>query len=120
MTRARLHPPVFLLIALAVIVCSATRADEGSVAVVKAPTPEQIRFFEIRIRPLLAENCFKCHGEEKQEENLRLDSRASALAGGDRGPAVVPGKPDESLLIKAVKHLDDLEMPPKKQLPREQ
>jgi hypothetical protein len=86
----------------------------------QAPTPEEIRFFETKIRPLLVENCLKCHGEEKQEENLRLDSRVAALAGGDRGPAVVPGKPDESLLIKAVNHLDDLEMPPKKHLPREQ
>jgi mono/diheme cytochrome c family protein len=87
---------------------------------VPVASPEQIRFFEVKIRPLLAENCFKCHGAEKQEENLRLDSRAAVLTGGDRGPAVVPGKPDGSLLIKAIKHLDDLEMPPKKQLSREQ
>ena len=120
MTRARLHPPVFLLISLAAIVYSAARAEEGSAAAAKSPTPEQIRFFETKIRPVLAENCFKCHGEEKQEENLRLDSPAAALAGGDRGPAIVPGKPDESLLVKAINHLDDLEMPPKRQLPREQ
>src|SRR5260221_237539 len=86
----------------------------------RAPTSEEIRFFETKIRPVLAANCFKCHGEEKQEENLRLDSRAAALAGGDRGPAIVPGKPDESLLVKAINHLDDLEMPPKKRLSREQ
>jgi mono/diheme cytochrome c family protein len=120
MIRVRLHPPVFLLIALAAIVFNAARAEEGSSAAAKLPTPQQIRFFETKIRPVLAENCFKCHGEEKQEENLRLDSRAAALAGGDRGPAVVPGKPDESLLVKAINHLDDLEMPPKKQLSREQ
>jgi hypothetical protein len=72
---------------------------------------EQIAFFESKIRPLLAQNCFKCHGETKQESGLRLDSLATALAGGDSGPAVVPGKPEDSLLVRAVRY-QDLEMPP--------
>ncbi|HEY2148627.1 MAG TPA: DUF1549 domain-containing protein, partial [Pirellulales bacterium] len=108
-----------MLAAVAAFACCASRADESS-SPKAPPSAEQLRFFETKIRPLLSGNCFKCHGEAKQEENLRLDSRAAALAGGDRGPAVAPGKPDESLLIKAVKHLDDLEMPPKRQLSREQ
>ncbi len=87
----------------------------------KTPSADELRFFEAKVRPLLAENCFRCHGEEKQEENLRLDSRAGILAGGDRGPALVPGSPEESLLIKAVNDSDDdLKMPPKKKLTREQ
>ncbi|MGQ0633104.1 MAG: PSD1 and planctomycete cytochrome C domain-containing protein [Planctomycetaceae bacterium] len=71
------------------------------------------RFFENKIRPLLAEHCFKCHGEEKHRGGLRLDSRGAILAGGDQGPAVVPGDAEESLLIRAVQQTDpELKMPP--------
>ncbi len=77
-----------------------------------AATPEET-FFESRIRPLLAENCFECHGSRKSENGLRLDGLESLLRGGDRGAAVVPGDVDASLLIKAVRRHDpDLEMPP--------
>src|ERR1051325_10099444 len=65
-----------------------------------------IEFFETSIRPLLIENCHSCHGEKKQKGELRLDSRAAAMHGGELGPVIVPGKPDESLLIKAVRYLD--------------
>src|SRR5687767_5100914 len=76
-----------------------------------------INFFETSIRPLLIENCHSCHGEKKQKGELRLDSRSAALRGGELGVVIVPGKPDESLLIKAVRYLDaDLQMPPKKKL----
>src|SRR5690349_21653146 len=81
------------------------------------PTPAQAQFFESQIRPLLSNNCHKCHGPDKQRGRLRLDSRAGILAGGVTGPAVVPGKPRESLLIRAV-HYQDLEMPPGKKLAR--
>lgn len=82
-----------------------------------AATPEQLRFFESSIRPLLVEKCQGCHGPEKQWGTLRLDSRAAMLGGGETGPVVVPGKPDESLLIKAVRRTDDtLQMPPKESL----
>ena len=74
-------------------------------------------FFESKVRPLLLARCVGCHGPEKSRGGLRLDSRAGWAAGGDSGPAVVPGKPDESLLIKAVRYLDkDLQMPPNKAL----
>ncbi len=79
-----------------------------------------MRFFESKVRPILVENCVKCHGPEKHKSNLRLDSRAAALAGGDQGPAVVPGKPEESLLLSAVRHEDELKMPPSKKLPADQ
>jgi hypothetical protein len=79
-----------------------------------------VAFFENRIRPLLVENCYRCHGSEKQRGNLRLDSRDAILHGGEQGPAIVPGKPQESLLLRAVRHTDDLKMPPKKQLSRRQ
>src|SRR5436190_3724681 len=78
-----------------------------------SPTAEQIRFFESSIRPVLVEHCLKCHGPEKQWSKFRVDSRAALLAGGDIGEAIVPGKPAESRLIQAVKHVDkDLRMPP--------
>jgi hypothetical protein len=74
-------------------------------------------FFELKIRPILAETCVKCHGADKASGGLRLDSRAAMLAGGDSGPAVVPGDPEVSLLVKAIRHDDEvLKMPPSKPL----
>jgi hypothetical protein len=77
------------------------------------PTAEARDFFEKSVRPLLAAHCFECHGPKKQRAGLRLDSRAALLAGGDTGPAVVPGDPDKSLLIKAVHYQAEPKMPPK-------
>ncbi len=76
------------------------------------PTAEELRFFETAVRPVLVEHCHKCHGEKKQWSNFRLDSRDAILKGGDFGPGLVPGKPEESLLIKAIRQTDeDLKMP---------
>jgi cytochrome c553 len=73
--------------------------------------------FENAVRPLLLARCIGCHGPEKHKGGLRLDSRAGWATGGDSGTAIVPGKPDESLLIKAVRYRDkDLQMPPRKAL----
>jgi len=80
------------------------------------PTPAQVEFFENKVRPVLADNCYKCHSvsSEKLKGGLLLDSREGLLKGGNSGPAIVSGKPDESLLIRAVRYTDpDLEMPPK-------
>jgi len=78
-------------------------------------------FFERRVRPLLAEQCFRCHGADRQKSSLRLDSRRGVLAGGERGPAVVPGSPETSRLIAAVRYTDpDLQMPPKSRLSADQ
>lgn len=86
-----------------------------------AESAEKVAFFVTKIRPLLVERCIECHGEKKQKGGLRLDSRAAWQAGGDTGKAIVPGKPDESLLIKAVRYADkDLQMPPKKALSPEE
>jgi mono/diheme cytochrome c family protein len=68
--------------------------------------------FEGHIQPLLVEKCQSCHGAEKQKGGLRLDSGPALLKGGDSGPAIVPGKPDQSLLIQAVRRAGDLKMPP--------
>ncbi|MEW6305569.1 MAG: PSD1 and planctomycete cytochrome C domain-containing protein [Verrucomicrobiota bacterium] len=79
-------------------------------------TRDQLNFFENKIRPILADNCYKCHNAEdgKVKGGLALDTKAGVLKGGDTGPAVVPGDPDKSLLIKAISYKDpDLQMPPK-------
>src|SRR5262245_1947746 len=89
------------------------QADEPAPPV----TPEQERLFEEKVRPLLAANCFECHGPKKQESGLRLDSRAAVIEGGDSGErAVVPGDPQRSLLVKAINHVGDYHMPPKRKL----
>lgn len=75
-------------------------------------------FFEQHIRPTLAQHCIKCHGPAKQEGELRLDSLAGMLNGGESGAAIVPGDPAESRLISAIRH-DDLEMPPDGRLPEQ-
>ena len=73
---------------------------------------EQLRQFETHVRPILDEHCLKCHGSTKQWASLRLDSRDAILKGGDSGPAAVAGEPNESLLIRAVRHDDEnLKMP---------
>jgi hypothetical protein len=95
----------------------------NSVAFSAEPTAAQLEFFENKIRPVLADNCYKCHSTtaEKVRGGLLLDSREATLRGGDTGPAVVPGYPEKSLLIQAVRYADaDLQMPPKKQLGDEQ
>jgi mono/diheme cytochrome c family protein len=97
-------PSVALVAALAATVLS------------RAETPAE-RHFTDKVKPLLDSRCISCHGPDKVKGALRLDSRAATLKGGDNGPAVVPGKPNESLLLHAVMHAKkDLEMPPKEKL----
>src|SRR5262249_45607502 len=77
-------------------------------------------FFEQKIRPVLVEHCYKCHSAQAKSPKggLLLDSREGLLKGGDSGQAVVPGKPDAGLLLKAVRYTDEaLRMPPKGKLP---
>ncbi len=74
--------------------------------------------FERKVRPLLVQHCYPCHSAKKQRGGLALDTRDGLRKGGDRGAALVPGKPDESLLVRAVRHADTgLAMPPKGKLP---
>src|SRR5438874_10014007 len=80
------------------------------------PDPAGIEFFEKKVRPVLVEHCYQCHSQssKKLKGGLRLDSRAAMLRGGDSGPAVVPGRPDQSRLIDAVRYQNvELQMPPK-------
>ncbi len=75
------------------------------------------RFFEMSVRPLLEEHCLKCHGPKKQESSLRLDRSSSVLRGGVSGPAIVPGRPSESLLLQVVSGDGDVQMPPDPEQP---
>ena len=85
-----------------------------SLAQAADPTAEQIEFFEKGIRPVLVEKCYRCHSAQSPAAGgLRLDTAEGLLEGGDSGPAVVPGTPEKSLLIKAVNYKDlQLKMPP--------
>src|SRR5437868_1061956 len=81
-------------------------------------TNDQAEFFEKKIRPVLVEHCYQCHSQqsEKLQGKLLLDNREAARKGGETGPAVVPGDPDASLLVQALRY-ENLEMPPKGKLP---
>jgi mono/diheme cytochrome c family protein len=81
----------------------------------QAAPPSADEFFEIKVRPLLAAHCYRCHGPDKQKGGLRLDSATALKKGGDSGAVVVPGKPKESLLIRAVNRQGP-KMPPKETL----
>ena len=89
-----------------------------------APTttisPQERTFFEAKIRPALMAHCYRCHssGSEVLEGGLGLDSKAGWQTGGDSGePAIVPGDPDKSRLIRAIRHEGELPMPPDEKLP---
>ena len=87
------------------------------------PSAASVEYFEKHIRPLLAERCYACHSAraEKPKGGLLLDSRSGWARGGDRGPAVVPGDIEASLLIRAVRYNDpDVRMPPDGRLPQEE
>jgi cytochrome c553 len=99
----------------AAILCSAAAARAKDAP--NAAETRGIDFFEAKIRPVLVANCYGCHSASggKSEGGLLLDTRDKIRAGGDRGPAVVPGDPQASVLLTAVSHADaDLKMPPKK------
>ena len=89
----------------------------GAPALVQAADPAGLQFFEQKIRPVLLKECYSCHSEEskKSKGGLLVDTRDGLLKGGDSGPALVPGKAVDSLLMKALRH-DEIEMPPKGKL----
>jgi cytochrome c553 len=102
-----------LVIFVAMLFPPRTFADE--------PASAGLEFFERKIRPLLVENCFKCHTGPKLKANLALDNRAAVLKGGDTGPALVPGEPGKSLIMKAIGYQDpELRMPPRGKLSDQQ
>src|ERR1700759_5447109 len=88
----------------------AADAPAPTAAPAAQPSPEQNEFFEKKIPPLHASECFQCHSAEagtKLKGNLRLDSRELSLKGGYTGPAIVPGNPGKSLALTAISYKDD-------------
>ncbi|WP_238388921.1 PSD1 and planctomycete cytochrome C domain-containing protein [Roseimaritima ulvae] len=78
---------------------------------------EGVRFFETKVRPVLAQHCYECHAADEQESELRVDTLEGLLRGGHAGPSLVPGKPAGSLLVTAIGYRDnDLKMPPEQKL----
>ena len=113
--RSRLTILCATLAAIVLQAPCAAAADDGQSAGNEQADRDGIAFFEKRIRPVLVEHCFECHaaGPKKSKGGLRLDSKSAAFAGGDSGPAVVPGKPDESLLLDAIAFGGEfVDMPP--------
>ena len=118
MSLSHLGIPAQLLIVLSICVTSAGFAQDPDEAVGGVSSPDaqrsaQLAFFETKIRPVLHEHCVACHGPEKQEGGLRLDSPAAIIAGGDSGASVDVTDANASLLLVAVRQLDSsLQMPP--------
>jgi len=111
MKRVSDHPAGNALCWAAFLLCAAAQAAE----------PDGAAWFETKIRPLLVERCYECHGPKKQKGGLRLDSKAAWQKGGENGEVITPGDPEASPLIKAVRYADkDLQMPPKRQLAPEE
>ena len=122
LSRAPINDFIYRIVfALAIwLVSSGSFAEDqvtpGTENGLDAVNREANAFFETKIRPLLAEHCYECHGDEEQESGLRVDSLGGLLRGGEGyGAAIVPGDPEGSILISAVKH-QELTMPPEKKL----
>ena len=115
-SMTRIYTCLLLALALGVVLPAVElRSDERP-----AIDAAHLEFFEAKIRPVLVKHCYECHSAEAEEleGGLALDSAAAVLAGGDSGPALVPGKPKESLLLDALNY-GDIEMPPDGRLPKE-
>ena len=95
---------------LAVATLTVMLSSRGNVAAGQEMAGEE--FFERKVRPLLAEHCYSCHGKGQKKGGLTLDSAAGLHAGGDGGAVVVAGKPDESVLLRSVRYEGDYQMPP--------
>ena len=87
-------------------------------AAASAVDPAGTELFHGKVWPLLQRACMTCHGEDDPENGLRVDSREALLKGGKSGPAAVPGRPGDSLLVQVVRwNHGDMRMPPKRKLP---
>ncbi len=100
-------------LALSLLLLQAVRAYAQ-----ETPTTELDAFFESDVRPLLIDHCIDCHSGESPEGDLKLDSLGGMLQGGSRGAAIVPGDAESSLMILAINHAGQLDMPPRQKLPQ--
>lgn len=101
-------PGLLFFVVIALFAPAASSADEPQ----REHSAEALEYFETHVRPLLVERCHDCHGPDSDEAGLRLDSREALLRGGDTGPALVPGRPEQSRLIEAISYRGDIQMPP--------
>ena len=109
--------PITSALLMAFIVLSATCLPAAE----PQPDQKQIHFFESKIRPLFIKHCYDCHGPDEQESGLRIDTFKGIVKGGKAGSLVVPGKPEQSLLVTAVKYqTPDLQMPPDEKLSKQE
>lgn len=109
-----------LLIVIAFLTSSVVRPSQGLASAVDEISSDSREFVVNKVLPLLESRCFECHRDPgKHKGGLLLTSRAALLKGGDSGPAIVPGRPDESLLIEAVRY-EGFEMPPRSRMPVEE
>jgi len=98
-------------------VASLAATPHGGAAPAATLHSDDLAFFESKIRPILVERCYECHGDRKQKGGLRLDSLLAWKAGGDSGEVITPGDPEGSQLISAIRYVsEDLQMPPKQKL----
>src|SRR5689334_297669 len=104
MSRGGVRSAIGLI--LAILAPSSARADDAKIA------PADVEFFEAKVRPVLSARCFECHGDKKQKGGLRLDSPGAMRAGGDSGPAIMPGDPANSPLVEAIRYEAEIKMPP--------
>ena len=99
------------------VLCLAAAIVAPRIGAAPAPSPEQEKLFEEKVRPLLIARCQGCHGERVAEGGLRLDNLPSVLAGGDSGPILTPGDPAASRIVKVVRREAEPAMPPDEPLP---
>lgn len=118
MNHVHLRCVVGLSLLLTAFATNAVAEPPAANSAARRRSLEELDFFEKRIRPVLVERCYGCHSAKAKivQANLKLDTAAGLLAGGDSGPVVVPGKPADSLLIQAIRW-ESLEMPPDGKLP---
>ncbi len=115
------HRPAAPAFASRTLLCGVVWVLASPVFAQQSPPAAQVEFFEKHVRPVLVRHCYECHSATEDNGGLRVDSRQALLTGGDSGPAIIPGKPGESLLIEAVRYGNrDLQMPPRNALSPDQ
>ena len=103
------------VICFAIVAVGNNTANADSDAAAKNANREAVNDFETHVRPLIVKHCAECHTGPKSKGGLQIESRQALIIGGESGPAIVPGKPADSLLIEAIKY-ENLEMPPTRRL----
>ncbi len=88
----------------------------SGIALARDPASRDQRFFDDRVAPILTKRCLGCHNHELDDGAISFEDRSTLIKGGPHGPAVAPGKPERSVLIQAIRHDGDLQMPPGQKL----